>query len=145
MEVTPPLGSDIFAEHDCYEALGERGIESREINIFSNTKDMNLQRGETEIIRENSKQMWIIWALLFPADVTCVLYEVEVLWQIWEYMKKICFKDVNEKNYIRAWNVQDVSKKYKTLFHILHQQSDALATLNHDNKKDHTEWQYHVE
>jgi hypothetical protein len=57
MEVTPPLGSDIFVEHDCYEALGERGIESREINIFSNTKDMNLQRGETEIIRENSKQM----------------------------------------------------------------------------------------
>lgn len=99
MEVTPPLGSDILVEHDCYEALGERGIESRVLNIFSNTKDMNLQRGETEIIRENSKQMSIIWALLFPADVTCVLYEVEVLWQIWEYMKKICFKDVNEELY----------------------------------------------
>jgi hypothetical protein len=49
------------------------------------------------------------------------------------------------KNYIRAWNVQDMSKKYKTLFHIQHQQSDTLATLNHDNKKDHREWQYHVE
>ncbi len=53
----PPLGSDILVEHDRYEALGERGIESRVLNIFSNTKDMNLQRGETEIIRENSKQM----------------------------------------------------------------------------------------
>lgn len=58
MEVTPPLGSDILVEHDYYEAaLGERGIESRVLYIFSNTKDMNLQRGETEIIRENSKQM----------------------------------------------------------------------------------------
>ncbi len=58
MEVTPPLGSDILTEHDYYEAaLGERGIESRVPNIFSNTKDMNLQRGKTEIIRENSKHM----------------------------------------------------------------------------------------
>ncbi len=54
----PPLGSDILVEHDYYEAaLGERGIDSRVLYIFSNTKDMNLQRGETEIIRENSKQM----------------------------------------------------------------------------------------